>query len=97
MFPKQRITGVRDGRIKTDIGAGPGVSAYASKRQYSENQVTASLGSGLGGGGAGGNSLSINSFWNSQYQYFFTGLIPAEPMYSQAAQLALLPRHLLER
>lgn len=92
MFPRNRITGVQNGRIKTDVGAGSAVSAYASKRQYSESQtqVTASLGNGMGG--AGGNSLSINTFWNSQYQYFFTGLIPAEPMYSQSAQLALFYR-----
>lgn len=91
MFPRNRITGVQNGRIKTDVGAPSPVSAYASKRNYSEqSQVTASLGGGLGGGG--GNSVSMNTFWNSQYQYWFTGLIPAEPMYSQAAQLALFYR-----
>lgn len=92
MFPKQRITGVQGGRIKTDVGAGSSMAAYASKRQYAEgNMVTASLGGNVGVGG-GANSLSINTFWNSQYQYFFTGLIPAEPMYSQSAQLALFYR-----
>ena len=81
MFPRNRITGVTNGRIKTDTGAPSAVSAYASKRSYSESstQVTAALGGNLGVSG-GGNSVSINSFWNSQYQYFFTGLIPAEPM-----------------
>jgi hypothetical protein len=93
MFPRNRITGVTNGRIKTDVGAPSAISAYASKRSYSENstQVTAALGGNLGVSG-GGNSVSINSFWNSQYQYFFTGLIPAEPMYSQSAQLALFYR-----
>ena len=93
MFPRNRITGVTNGRIKTDTGAPSAVSAYASKRSYSESstQVTAALGGNLGVSG-GGNSVSINSFWNSQYQYFFTGLIPAEPMYSQSAQLALFYR-----
>jgi len=93
MFPRNRITGVDNGRIKTDTGAPAAVSAYASKRSYSESstKVTAALGGNLGVGG-GGNSVSINSFWNSQYQYFFTGLIPAEPMYNQSAQLALFYR-----
>lgn len=95
MFPRNRITGVTNGRIKTDTGAPSPVSAYASKRSYSENQtqVTASLGGNLGVSG-GGNSVSMNSFWNSQYQYMFTGLIPAEPMYSQSSQLALFYRDL---
>lgn len=93
MFPRNRITGVTNGRIKTDTGAASPVSAYASKRSYSEasTKVTAALGGNLGVSG-GANSVSMNSFWNSQYQYFFTGLIPAEPMYSQSAQLALFYR-----
>lgn len=92
MFPRAKITGVQNGRIKTGaVGATPAAS-YASKRSYSESQtaVTASLGGSLGGGG--GNSVSMNTFWNSQYQYMFTGLIPAEPMYNQMAQLALFYR-----
>jgi hypothetical protein len=91
VFPRAKITGVQNGRIKTDIAGASPVSAYASKRQYSEqSQVTASLGSNISTGSA--NSLSMNTFWNSQYQYFFTGLIPAEPMYNQMAQLALFYR-----
>lgn len=92
MFPRNRITGVTNGRIKTDVGAPSAVSAFAAKRSYVEAQtkVQATLGGGIGGSGA--NSMSVNTFWNSQYQYYFTGLIPAEPMYSQSAQLALFYR-----
>ncbi len=103
MFPRNRITGVQNGRIKTESGVSS-VSAYAAKRSYNEQkeaplpvtasqQLTASLGGGIGGGG-GMNSVSMNTYWNSQYQYFFTGLIPAEPMYSQMNQLALFYRDL---
>jgi len=93
VFPRNKILGVHNGRIKTDIGGASPMAAYASKRSYSESQtkVTAALGGNLGVAG-GANSVSMNSFWNSQYQYWFTGLIPAEPMYSQSAQLALFYR-----
>lgn len=93
MFPRTKITGVHNGRIKTAVGGADPIAAYASKRQYSESQtpLTASLGGNVGVAG-GANSTSINTFWNSQYQYFFTGLIPAEPMYSQSSQLALFYR-----
>lgn len=93
MFPRNKITGVSNGRIRTSGPAGPsGMAAYASKKAYSEQtQVTAALGSNIGNM-MGGNSVSMNTFWNSQYQYFFTGLIPAEPMYSQSSQLALFYR-----
>ena len=92
MFPRAKITGVQNGRIKTGAVSATPAASYASKRSYSENQtqVSASIGGGLGGGGA--NSVSMNSFWSSQYQYMFTGLIPAEPMYNQMAQLALFYR-----
>lgn len=93
MFPRNRITGVHNGRIRTDAPGQSNMAAYASKRSYSESQtkLTASLGGNVGVGG-GANSTSINTFWNSQYQYYFTGLIPAEPMYSQSSQLALFYR-----
>lgn len=92
MFPRAKITGVHNGRIRTDIAGPAPVSSYASKRQYSESQTKIEASIGGGGSFGGANSVSVNSFWNSQYQYFFTGLIPAEPMYNQMAQLALFYR-----
>jgi hypothetical protein len=93
MFPRNRVVGVQNGRIKTSGYVASAPAAYASKRQYSEakTEVSAALGGAMGVSG-GANSLSVNTYWNSQYQYFFTGLIPAEPMYNQSAQLALFYR-----
>jgi hypothetical protein len=92
MFPRNKVTGVSGGKIRTQVGQQE-LTSYASRgRQYQENktQVTASLG-GFSGSGAG-NSLSINSYWSSQYQYMMTGLIAAEPSYSDSSQLALFYR-----
>lgn len=92
MFPRNKVTGVSGGKIRTQVGQQE-LTSYASRgRQYQENktQVTASLG-GFAGSGAG-NSMSINSYWASQYQYMMTGLIAAEPHYSDSSQLALFYR-----
>lgn len=92
MFPRNKVTGVTGGKIRTAANS-PASNSFASRgRGYSENQtqVTAALGGFSGQGGA--NSMSINSTWNSQYQFMMTGLISAEPSYSDMSQLALFYR-----
>lgn len=88
MFPRNKITGITGGTIRTESRA-QASSSYSSRgRQYAEHtptKVEASLGSF--GGGGGGNSMSVNSYWSSQLQYMFTGLIPAEPSYTDMSQL----------
>lgn len=93
MFPRNRVTGVTGNKIRTEVRAAP-VASYASRgRQYAENktEITAALG-GFSGAAGGGNSMSINSYWNSQYQYYMTGLIPADPSYADSSSLALFYR-----
>jgi hypothetical protein len=95
MFPRNRVTGVQGGKIRTEMRA-PEISSYSSGRKYAEakTEVRAELG-GFGQSGAG-NSLSVNSYWASQYQYYFTGLIPAEPGYADTSQLALFYRDIYQ-
>lgn len=93
MFPRNRITSISNGRIKTETRGSPAaLSAFASHRNYAENktQVTANIGSF--GNASGSNSSSVNSFWSSQYQYMMTGLLPADPSYAESSQLALFFR-----
>lgn len=80
MFPRNKITGVKDGRIRTAASYTPPKAIISSNSK----QVTASVGSTAGQAGA---SMSVNSYWNSQYQYMFTGLIPAEPFNTDSSQL----------
>lgn len=92
MFTRSKITGVVGGKIRTEHRPIANSAFSTRGRQYEENQkqLTASLGGFSGSGG--GNSMSINSYWSSQLQYMFTGLIPAEPSYSDMSQLALFYR-----
>ncbi len=93
MFPRNKITGVTGSTIRTEARP-QASSSYSSRgRQYAEHaptKVQAALG-GFSGSGAA-NSMSVNSYWSSQLQYMFTGLIPAEPSYSDMSQLAFFYR-----
>jgi hypothetical protein len=53
-------------------------------------QVTANMAGPEGFGGAA--SMSVNSFWNSQYQYMMTGILPADPQLIDTSTLALFFR-----
>jgi hypothetical protein len=69
----------------------PGQALVAHKsRSYEGNpmQVTASLGAGS----AGYAGLNVNGFWASNYQYYMTGIIPADPHLIDTSTLALFYR-----
>ena len=86
MFPRNKITGVRNGQIRTAANYQPQRAVVSSHSK--PQQVTAtSIGGDGGVAGGGGSSLSVNSYWSSQYQYMFTGLIPAEPYNTDSSQL----------
>lgn len=92
MFAKNRVTGVRGSSIATShFRPEQAGVAHAAKRSYAEpKEVTAALGSfGAGGGGA---SLSVNGFWQSNYQYMMTGIIPADPSLIDTSTLSLFYR-----
>lgn len=95
MFAKHRITNVRGNSVVTGHMAPPEAAvAYASRRMMKEqqgSQVNASLG-GFGGAGGASNSLSVNAFWQSNYQYMMTGIIPADPAMVDTSNLSLFYR-----
>jgi hypothetical protein len=91
MYSKQRILGVTNGSINMLSGAhGQSIVQRAQPRTHNQvNQVTASLGlSGM----SGANSLSVNGFWQSNYQYYMTGIIPADPHLIDTSTLSLFYR-----
>lgn len=90
MFSKQRILGV-NGRAINVQPTTPGQELIATRaRSYggSPQQVTASLGAG----NAGYASMSTQGFWASSYQYYMTGIIPADPHLIDTSTLALFYR-----
>ena len=84
MFPRNKVTGVTGSHITTQTSIPRSPLAQQSR-------VNASFG-GVNGSSAGMSSLSGNVNWNSQYQYYMTGLIPAEPGFTDSSNLALFYR-----
>jgi hypothetical protein len=91
MFSRSQILGVNQGSISY-AGANQSnvVSATASRGFGAKQQVTAGV-SGFGGGG-GAASMSVNSFFQSNYQYTLTGILPADPHLIDTSTLALFYR-----
>lgn len=98
MFADKRILGVTGGKINlmptqssSRAIASSQVRKYMDPNQGSPaQQVTAAL----GGAGIGSNAsaLQVNSFWASNYQYYMTGLMPADPHLIDTSTLALFYR-----
>jgi len=89
MFAKSRILGVNGGTLSFAGNDAPSI-ASTSKRGYTAGtKVTASAMGGYGGGGA---SMSTNSFFQSSYQYYMTGILPADPHLIDTSTLALFYR-----
>jgi hypothetical protein len=92
MFAKQKILGVNGKNFNmAPPSQGNGISARAS-RKASKSEVSANMSMFGGGSGAGGASMSVNGFWQSNYQYYMTGLIPADPHLVDTSTLALMYR-----
>ena len=88
MYSKQRILGVTNGSINV-MTAAQGNNIVQRAVPRSQNQVTAALGlSSM----SGANSLSVNGFWQSNYQYYMTGIIPADPHLIDTSTLSLFYR-----
>ena len=90
MFAKQKIVGVNGGNINFANQESETVIARAS-RGYSQGktQVTAGMAGYAGGGGA---SMNVNTFMQSSYQYYMTGILPADPHLIDTSTLALFYR-----
>lgn len=88
------MLGVINGKIRSSHAphGAKAVSAHVSRG----HKLAASSGAspnGLGAGPQGGvPSLSVGVNWPSQYQYYFTGILPAEPIINDPSSLALFWR-----
>jgi hypothetical protein len=88
MYAKSKLLGVTGGTINT--GQSTGANSIFSHTRGSPQRVEAAL--GLVGASGGGASLSVNGFWQSNYQYYMTGIIPADPHLIDTSTLALFYR-----
>jgi hypothetical protein len=91
MFARSQIVGVNGGAISYANGGDSAPLASTTTRGFAQKQkITASVGAGYGSGG--GSSMSINSFYQSSYQYYLTGILPADPHLIDTSTLALFYR-----
>ena len=89
MFSKQKILGV-NGKNFNMAPPGNGSSLVARAAPRKKSEVNANI-SAFGSTG-GGASMSVNGFWQSNYQYMMTGLIPGDPHLIDTSTLALFYR-----
>jgi hypothetical protein len=91
MIPnKNRILGVSGGRIQLSSDISSNSVIARGPRRQDPNKVTAAM--ALGGMTGGGAGLAVNAFWQSNYQYYMTGIIPADPHLIDTSTLALFYR-----
>jgi hypothetical protein len=91
MFAKNKIVGVNGGALSFAGSESVGMTARAPRRidLAGKTQVTAGM---AGMAGTGGASMSVNSFFQSSYQYYMTGILPADPHLIDTSTLALFYR-----
>ncbi len=96
MMAKQRILGVNGNKINVQHRTATTGSMGAVKgRSYAGNpmEIRADVGgSAVGIGASGMSSVSTNGFFASSYQYYMTGIIPADPHLIDTSTLALFYR-----
>jgi hypothetical protein len=89
MYARNKILGVTGRSINSgvyDRGAADHLIARVSATQQ---KVEASA---LLMGTMGGHTMSVNGFWQSNYQYYMTGIIPADPHLIDTSTLSLFYR-----
>lgn len=82
MYPKSIVAGVHNGQVRFQQQQPQVQAASVAPR---ERVITASADYSAA-------STAVVNAWSSQYQWYFTGLIPAEPNYTDSSQLALFYR-----
>lgn len=87
MLSKSKILGVNGSRINVQASANVGASYNSGA-----TRVNANLGGFASTGIVGMSSLSVNSFAGSNYQYWMTGLLPADPHLVDTSTLAYFYR-----
>jgi hypothetical protein len=94
MFSKTRILGVSGDQI--NMAPSPvnnAIASFQSRASSSSTKITASsLGFGASSVAASGVNVMVNNYWQSLYQYFLTGLAPADPHLIDTSTLALFYR-----
>lgn len=88
MLTSKRVLGVNGRSVTLDHTPHSRTLASSGYNGSRPTSITASL-SALGGSGAG---TSVNGFWQSAYQYYMTGIIPADPLLIDTSTLALFYR-----
>jgi hypothetical protein len=89
MFARSKIVGVNGGNINFANQETQPIVARANRGFGGKTQVTAGM---AGYGGGGGASMSVNTFMQSSYQYYMTGILPADPHLIDTSTLALFYR-----
>jgi hypothetical protein len=84
MFARSKILGVNGGRLQIQP------SSHNYQLAAKAHKVEASLMPDISSGNA--INKSVNAFWQSNYQYMMTGIIPATPDLTDSQSLALFYR-----
>lgn len=86
MYSKSKIVGVTGRTINMGPSSSDPLVARVQRAQ-TEVKANASI-----VGSMGGHSMSVNGFWQSNYQYYMTGIIPADPHLIDTSTLSLFYR-----
>jgi hypothetical protein len=92
MYSKTQILGVGSDGFRMAPRAQNNQQVSARLGRGGPSRVEAGLFNGLGASGGSGASMSVNSFWQSNYQYMMTGLLPADPHLIDTSTLQLFYR-----
>lgn len=92
MYSKTQLLGVGSDGFRMAPRAQNNQQVSARMGRGGPSRVEASLFNGIGASGGSGASMSVNSFWQSNYQYMMTGLLPADPHMIDTSTLQLFYR-----
>jgi hypothetical protein len=92
MYSKTQILGVGSDGFRMAPRAQNSQQVSAHLGRGGPSRIEASLFNGVGASGGSGASMSVNSFWQSNYQYMMTGLLPADPHLIDTSTLQLFYR-----
>jgi hypothetical protein len=92
MYSKTQILGVGSDGFRMAPRAQNNQQVSARLGRGGPARIEASMFGGIGASGGSGASMSVNSFWQSNYQYMMTGLLPADPHLIDTSTLQLFYR-----
>ena len=92
MYSKKPIFGVGGDGVRMAPPQQANTQQISAHLKRGSTKVEASFGGSVGMAGQSGASVSVNSFWQSNYQYYMTGLLPADPHLIDTSTLQLFYR-----